>query len=284
MGESAWWSGWAMSVAMCVACSGKEATIGVDDSGSETGAGGSGGGASSGGSGASSSGGSSGSSSGSSGSGASSGSGTNEGGSCVVCALYCPYGMVLGPDGCPRCQCNMAPDAGSSADASAGDAGSPCGVDAGVCCPFSLNQARCDPGLTCCQGIPYPTNGACLPACRLRSDYHIKRDFQPVRVDQVLEQVASMSMTTWRYEADAPNVRHMGPMAQEFHAAFGLGDSERSIHTVDGIGVSLAGIQALNAAVAELRAENRELRTQNAEIEEQLRTIRASIEGHRHGD
>jgi hypothetical protein len=100
----------------------------------------------------------------------------------------------------------------------------------------------------------------------LVSDYHVKSGFEPVDVDAVLEGVASMSITTWSYDSEASHPRHMGPVAQEFHQAFGLGNSDRRIDIVDGLGVSLASIQALNRAVAELRAENRELRAQNAEL------------------
>ncbi len=183
----------------------------------------------------------------------------------------------MGPNGCPECRCNPGPDA-SAPDSGKSDAAPHCGVERGACCPNYLNRSQCDNGLTCCVGLPYPTDGVCETACVLRSDYHAKRDFQPVNVDAVLEQVASMSMTTWAYKEDASNVRHMGPIAQEFREAFGLGESELHIHPVDGIGVSLAAIQALNRAVLELRSENRELRAQNAEITGQLRSLRARTE------
>ncbi len=58
----------------------------------------------------------------------------------------------------------------------------------------------------------------------------------------------------------------MGPMAQDFHAAFGLGVSDKMIDTVDPDGVALAAIQGLHAEIAEVRAEMEAMRGQMAEM------------------
>lgn len=198
--------------------------------------------------------------------------------------VYCPYGTT------PSCQCNPAPDAGradaGAPDASSSDAGG-CGQLNGPCC-FSSSGIAIKPcfatGLTCCQGVPYPTTGVCLSQCVAASDYHIKRGFEPVDGAAVLEQVASLPVTSWSYDADDPHVRHMGPMAQEFREAFGLGDSDRTIYAVDGVGVSLAAIQALDRAVKELRNENRELAARNAELAAEVRKIQQRVNRHAASD
>ena len=41
----------------------------------------------------------------------------------------------------------------------------------------------------------------------------------------------------------------MGPMAQDFRRAFGLGVDDRSINSIDSSGVALAAIQGLNLKV-----------------------------------
>jgi len=62
-------------------------------------------------------------------------------------------------------------------------------------------------------------------------------------------------------------VRHLGPTAQDFHAAFGLGESERTIATVDADGVALAAIQGLNQKLeSELRVKEERLRTLETEL------------------
>jgi hypothetical protein len=81
----------------------------------------------------------------------------------------------------------------------------------------------------------------------------------------VLDRVARLPVSTWRYDSEPAHVRHLGPMAQDFHAAFGLGDDDTTISAVDAHGVALVSIQALNRLVAELRVEVVGLRRELAE-------------------
>ncbi len=59
----------------------------------------------------------------------------------------------------------------------------------------------------------------------------------------------------------------MGPMAQDFRAAFGLGVNDTSIVTVDADGVALAAIQGLNERVVALEVDNRALRARLERLE-----------------
>jgi len=78
-----------------------------------------------------------------------------------------------------------------------------------------------------------------------------KTDFAATNADDVLARVAALPIATWRYKDAAANDRHLGPVAQDFHAAFGLGHSDQQIAPTDLAGVALAAIQALNAQIAE---------------------------------
>jgi len=82
-----------------------------------------------------------------------------------------------------------------------------------------------------------------------------------------------MAVQTWAYTNSA-GVRHLGPVAQDFKAAFGLGSSDKHIATVDADGVALAAIQGLNQKVdsenATLRAANVELKRELSEIKQLL--------------
>ena len=93
-----------------------------------------------------------------------------------------------------------------------------------------------------------PTTGVNLPAgsgsWTSNSDRAIKENFRVVDDDEVLRKVAAMPVTSWNYIAEGALARHLGPMAQDFYAAFGLGQSERSIATVDESGIALAAIKA----------------------------------------
>ena len=68
---------------------------------------------------------------------------------------------------------------------------------------------------------------------------------------ELLARLATIPIQKWNYKADDSSVRHIGPMAQDFYGAFGVGGSDRTIHMVDGNGVALASIQALYQMVQE---------------------------------
>lgn len=50
-----------------------------------------------------------------------------------------------------------------------------------------------------------------------------KADFTAVDSQVLLHQLAALPITSWRYKVEATGARHMGPIAQDFQAAFGLG-------------------------------------------------------------
>ncbi|MFC7449145.1 tail fiber domain-containing protein [Rhodococcus daqingensis] len=85
-------------------------------------------------------------------------------------------------------------------------------------------------------------------------------DQTPLGANEVLERVSALPLSVWTYGFDHDSVRHMGPMAQDFATAFGLGYTNRGIHPVDANGVCLASIQALHRRLAALEAEVTELR------------------------
>jgi hypothetical protein len=75
-----------------------------------------------------------------------------------------------------------------------------------------------------------------------------------------------MPVSTWSYKSDDPSVRHLGPMAQDFKAAFGLGDTDKAYHPIDAHGVSLAAIKALYERSREQDARIDRLERENAEL------------------
>lgn len=86
------------------------------------------------------------------------------------------------------------------------------------------------------------------------SDRNAKSEITPVDTHDVLARLAAIPMNTWRWNSEPGTVIHMGPMAQDFYAAFGLGDSDKRIVTVDADGVALAAIQALHSRARESEA------------------------------
>lgn len=109
----------------------------------------------------------------------------------------------------------------------------------------------------------------------LTSDRNAKKDFEPVNPQEILDRISAMTISEWQYNADTDSTRHIGPMAQDFHLAFGLnGADDRHISIVDEGGVALAAIQALNHKVdsgsRQLQAENTALKRQNDLLEKRL--------------
>jgi trimeric autotransporter adhesin len=84
------------------------------------------------------------------------------------------------------------------------------------------------------------------------SDARMKEGFADVEPGTVLAKVADLPVRSWNYKAE-PGVRHLGPTAQDFHAAFGLGADDRHIASLDSAGVALAAIKGLSEENAELR-------------------------------
>ena len=102
------------------------------------------------------------------------------------------------------------------------------------------------------------------------SDRRLKERFAPVDPQAIVGRVATLPIETWSYRGQDAAVRHMGPMAQDFAAAFGVGPDDRHIDLLDASGVALAAIQGLHqlaqVQAAELQALRAELRALRAEI------------------
>ena len=109
------------------------------------------------------------------------------------------------------------------------------------------------------------------------SDRNVKEHFSPVSARDVLEKVSALPISEWNYKADNEALRHIGPMAQDFYAAFNVGMDDKHISMVDADGVALAAIQGLNDKLesGKQKAETQmeELKTENAELEARLEKL-----------
>ena len=93
-----------------------------------------------------------------------------------------------------------------------------------------------------------------------QSDKNIKTDFTKVMPEDILNRLAALPIQGWRYTNEIAGIRHIGPMAQDFKAAFGLGKDDKFIGFVDEQGVALAAIQGLNQKLNEqLKARDEEI-------------------------
>jgi hypothetical protein len=78
---------------------------------------------------------------------------------------------------------------------------------------------------------------------------------------------------------EADGFRHIGPVAQDFYAAFGLnGGDDKHISTVDEGGVALAAIQGLNQKLNQKDAEIAALKQQNEAMEQKLDALEKLVQ------
>ena len=108
------------------------------------------------------------------------------------------------------------------------------------------------------------------------SDRAAKRDLAPVDGEVVLSAVARMPIFRWSYTTQADGIRHMGPTSQDFRAAFGLGESEKTIDVIDADGVNLAAVQALEKRTAKLQESAAKLQDENAALRDELARMGAA--------
>ena len=110
------------------------------------------------------------------------------------------------------------------------------------------------------------------------SDRNRKENFLGLDGEDVLARLRSVPVSTWNYRSQDASIRHMGPMAQDFQAAFGLGENPLMINSVDIDGVNMAAVQALTARTDALRTENEALRAENATQAAQIADLQARME------
>ncbi len=123
------------------------------------------------------------------------------------------------------------------------------------------------------------TSGVSLPgggnAWSTLSARHLKEAFRDEDGEPVLEKIAGLPIQSWSYRSQEPSIRHIGPTAQDFYAAFGLGESDTTITTTDIDGVNLLAIQALERRTRDLQEQ---LRARDREIERLRSDVNALLE------
>ena len=111
-------------------------------------------------------------------------------------------------------------------------------------------------------------------AWTMLSDVNSKHLFRNLDGETVLSKLAAIPIREWSYKAQDTAIRHVGPTAQDFHAAFGLGEDPLGISTIDADGIALRAIQALEARS---RREREALAAENAALRAELGALRKAI-------
>jgi hypothetical protein len=131
---------------------------------------------------------------------------------------------------------------------------------------------------------PTLTTGCDLPAgsgvFSCSSSRSLKENFGRVDGEELLARIRSVPVSTWNYIAEGRRSRHMGPFAEDFHAAFALGTDDRAIGLLDIDGVNFAAVKALEARtaeVAQLRAELSAVQRRQAATDARVAELEALV-------
>ena len=87
----------------------------------------------------------------------------------------------------------------------------------------------------------------------------------------ILAKVVALPIERWSYKSQDESIQHIGPMAQDFYAAFGVGENEETISSLDPDGV-------LFAAVQELAKKCEQLESRNMQLQKQIQSLLAENE------
>jgi len=222
--------------------------------------------------------------------------GTTGAGGSGVCAVPCTTGRSCCGGGCVNIQndplnCGMCGNRCEGATPYCGDGTCqqpPCDPQVELCAPGSIccGSTCCPVGDICCEDQGPVSRGpscfsptaaeptcpqGCAPLCK--SDRNLKKNITPVYSDAILKKVSELPISTWTYLDEPAGVRHLGPMAQDFHASFGLGHDDRTYHSVDAHGVTLAAIQALEHLVKQQEQRIEKLERENRALGLRVRAL-----------
>lgn len=126
------------------------------------------------------------------------------------------------------------------------------------------------------------TNGTILPAgasaWQALSDSNAKTDITAIDHREILNKLRALPVTAWNYKHN-PTLGHLGPMAQDFRAAFGLGFDDKHISTLDADGVALSAIKGLVEELRERMDRSEAQQRRLCDLEAELRALEELVEG-----
>jgi hypothetical protein len=110
------------------------------------------------------------------------------------------------------------------------------------------------------------------------SDRNAKKNFQPVDSQAILEKLAAMPVQSWNYKWESDtNTLHIGPMAQDFKAAFYPGRDDKSISTLEFDGVELAAIQGLNQKIEQQKIDLNSRDARISSLEKEILELKEAV-------
>jgi len=111
------------------------------------------------------------------------------------------------------------------------------------------------------------------------SDINSKENITPVDGEDILNKLTHLPISTWNYKNDGSNIRHLGPMAQDFYKKFKLGATNKGIASLDSDGIALISIQQLNKKLIEKEQTIKILQHRLTNLEGLVEKLAANTQG-----
>ncbi|MGB0578932.1 MAG: tail fiber domain-containing protein [Limisphaerales bacterium] len=109
------------------------------------------------------------------------------------------------------------------------------------------------------------------------SDRNKKENIDPVSPGAMLEKLVNMPIYEWSY-IDGNGERHVGPMAQDFHAQFKPLGEETQLPAMDVAGVTIAAVQGLHDIVQKQQNELTQRDEQIKSLEQRLSQLESLMQ------
>ena len=109
------------------------------------------------------------------------------------------------------------------------------------------------------------------------SSRELKENFKLVKAKKVLDKVNALEIAEWNYIDTDDQIKHIGPVAEEFYEAFKLGETRKGISSVDSAGVALLAIQGLSQQLDDKQAKIENMEARINELEYMVRTTLVAL-------
>jgi len=136
-------------------------------------------------------------------------------------------------------------------------------------------------------GFRFRTNATLTTGCNLpagsgvfscSSSRTLKDHFGAVDGEELLARLRGVPVSTWSYISEGAQVRHMGPFAEDFRAAFGLGLGRTTIGLGDIDGVNFAAVKALEVRTIDLQEQLNQRTREVTQLRGEVDELRAQVQ------
>jgi len=117
-----------------------------------------------------------------------------------------------------------------------------------------------------------------VPTWTCASSRTVKENFRAVSGEDVLLRIRAIPVSTWNMIGADQQIRHMGPVAEDFYQGFGLGLGPTTIGLGDIDGVNFAAVKALEVRTTDLQNQLNQRTGEVTELRGEVAELRAQVQ------